>query len=398
MPSALIAALACAISLGACGSSAARELPDTTSDATSAAATAAAASGVKLVSVGKFKMPLYVTAPPKDLRRVMVVQQGGRISVVRDGKTLSTPFLDISSRVTAGGEQGLLGLAFSPDYAKSGLFYVYFTRRDGKQEVAELRRATSDRANAGSIRSVLVMDDPEANHNGGQLNFGPDGLLYIGTGDGGGGGDQHGTIGNAQNLGSLLGKILRIDPRRSGSKAYSVPASNPFVGRAGARREIYSYGLRNPWRFSFDRVAGDLIIGDVGQSAVEEIDFTTIAQARGGNFGWRVREGDRPFSNETVDGAIEPVIVRTHDEGWCSVTGGYVVRDPALPSLRGKYLYGDFCEGKIYGARLSSSGASGNARVAGLPQIAALSSFGEDARGRIYVVSLGGAVSRIAAR
>ena len=398
MPSALIAALACAISLGACGSSAARELPDATSAATPPAATAAAASGVKLVNVGKFKMPLYVTAPPKDLRRVMVVQQGGRISVVRDGKTLSTPFLDISSRVTAGGEQGLLGLAFSPDYAKSGLFYVYFTRRDAKQEVAEFKRATSDRASRSSIRSVLVMDDPEDNHNGGQLNFGPDGLLYIGTGDGGGGGDQHGTIGNAQNLGSMLGKILRIDPRRAGSKAYSVPSSNPFVGRAGARPEVYSYGLRNPWRFSFDRVGGDLIIGDVGEATVEEVDFTSIAEASGGNFGWRVREGDRPFSNETVDGAIEPVIVRTHDEGWCSVTGGYVVRDPALPSLRGRYLYGDFCEGKIYGARLSSSGASGNARVAGLPQIAALSSFGEDARGRIYVVSLGGAVSRIAAR
>ncbi len=397
MATALITALACAISLGACGSSAARELPGTTSDAFSAATTAAAA-GVKLVSVGKFNMPLYVTAPPKDLRRVMVVQQGGRISVVRDGKTLSKPFLDISSRVTAGGEQGLLGLAFAPDYAKSGLFYIYFTRRDGKQEVAELRRATSDRASASSSRSVLVMDDPEGNHNGGQLNFGPDGLLYIGTGDGGGAGDQHGTIGNAQNLGSLLGKILRIDPRRSGSKAYSVPASNPFVGRAGARREVYSYGLRNPWRFSFDRIGGDLIIGDVGQDEVEEIDFTTIAQARGGNFGWRVREGDRQFSDESVDGAIEPVIVRTHDEGWCSVTGGYVVRDPALPSLRGKYLYGDFCKGIIYGARLSSSGASANARVAGLPQIPALSSFGEDARGRIYVVSLGGAVSRIAAR
>jgi glucose/arabinose dehydrogenase len=398
MPTALIAALACAISLGACGSSAARELPNTTSDATSAAAPATAASGVKLVNVGKFKMPLYVTAPPKDLRRVMVVQQGGRIIVVRDGKALSTPFLDVSSRVTAGGEQGLLGLAFAPNYAKSGLFYVYFTRRDGKQEVAELRRATSDRANAGSIRSVLVMDDPEDNHNGGQLNFGPDGLLYIGTGDGGGGGDQHGTIGNAQNLGSLLGKILRIDPRRAASKAYTVPSSNPFVGRAGARPEVYSYGLRNPWRFSFDRVGGDLIIGDGGEATVEEVDFTSIAEASGGNFGWRVREGDRPFSGGTLSGAIEPVIVRTHDEGWCSVTGGYVVRDPALPSLLGKYLYGDFCEGIIYGARLSSSGAAGNARVSGLPQIAALSSFGEDARGRIYVVSLGGAVGRIAAR
>jgi len=394
MPAALIAALVCAMSLGACGSSAARELPD----ATSAAAPAAAASGVKLVNVGKFKMPLYVTAPPKDPRRAMVVQQGGRIIVVRDGKTLSTPFLDVSSRVIAGGEQGLLGLAFAPGYAKSGLFYVYFTRRDGKQEVAEFKRATDDRASVSSYRSVLVMDDPEGNHNGGQLNFGPDGLLYIGTGDGGGAGDRHGTIGNAQNLGSMLGKILRIDPRRAGSKSYSVPASNPFVGRAGARPEVYSYGLRNPWRFSFDRVGGDLIIGDVGQSKAEEIDFTSVAEARGANFGWRVREGDQPFASGTLSDAIEPVIVRTHDEGWCSVTGGYVVRDPALPSLRGKYLYGDFCEGLVYGARLSSSGASGNARVAGLPQIPALSSFGEDARGRIYVVSLGGAVSRIAAR
>ncbi len=398
MPTALIVALACAVSLGACGSSAAGELPDATSAATPSAATAAAASGVKLVNVGKFNVPLYVTAPPKDPRRVMVVQQGGRISVVRDGKTLSTPFLDIGSRVTAGGEQGLLGLAFAPDYAKTGLFYLYFTRRDGKQEVAEFKRASSDRASASSYRSVLVMDDPEGNHNGGQLAFGPDGLLYIGTGDGGGGGDQHGAIGNAQNLGSMLGKILRIDPRRAGSKSYGVPASNPFVRRAGARPEVYSYGLRNPWRFSFDRVGGDLIIGDVGQSKVEEIDFTTIAQANGGNFGWRVREGDQPFGAGSVSGAIEPVIVRTHDQGWCSVTGGYVVRDLALPSLRGKYLYGDFCEGLIYGARLSSSGASGNARVAGLPQIAALSSFGEDARGRIYVVSLDGAVSRIAAR
>ena len=398
MPTALIAALACAISLGACGSSAARELPNTTTDATSAAAPAAAASGVKLVNVGKFKMPLYVTAPPKDLRRVMVVQQGGRISVVRDGEALSTPFLDVSSRVTAGGEQGLLGLAFAPHYAKSGLFYVYFTRRDGKQEVAEFKRATSDRASISSYRSVLVMDDPEGNHNGGQLNFGPDGLLYIGTGDGGGGGDQHGPRGNAQSLRSLLGKILRIDPRRSGSKAYRVPSSNPFVRRAGARREIYSYGLRNPWRFSFDRVGGDLIIGDVGEQKVEEVDFTTIAQARGGNFGWRVREGDRPYSDGSLPGAIEPVIVRTHDEGWCSLTGGYVVRDPALPSLRGKYLYGDFCKGIIYGARLSSAGARGDEPVAGLPQVPTLSSFGEDARGRIYVVSLGGAVSRIAAR
>lgn len=366
--------------------------------ATPAAAAAPAAAGVKLVSVGKFNMPLYVTAPPKDLRRVMVVQQGGRISVVRDGKTLSKPFLDISSRVTAGGEQGLLGLAFAPDYAKSGLFYLYFTRRDGKQEVAEFRRATSDYASPTSYRSVLVMDDPEGNHNGGQLNFGPDGLLYIGTGDGGGAGDRHGTIGNAQDLGSLLGKILRIDPTAGAGKAYSVPSSNPFVDRAGARPEIWAYGLRNPWRFSFDRRTGDLTIGDVGQDEVEEIDFTLRKESSGSNFGWRPFEGDRRFTDEEAPGAVPPVITKNHDRGWCSVTGGYVVRDPKLTGLKGRYLYGDFCKGEIWSARLAAGSASQDRRVAGLPGVEQLSSFGEDAQGRIYVISLAGRVSRLAAR
>ena len=361
-------------------------------------ATTASAAGVKLVGVGKFDQPLYVTSPPSDRRRVMVVEQPGRILVVRDGKRLSRPFLDIRSRVLSGGEQGLLGLAFAPDYARSGLFYVYYTRKDGRQSVSEFRRSSSDRANAASERQVLVMADPEGNHNGGQLNFGPDRLLYIGTGDGGGAGDQHGAIGNAQDLGSLLGKILRIDPQASGGRPYTVPSSNPFVDQAGARPEVWTYGLRNPWRFSFDRRNGDLTIGDVGQNEVEEIDFTLKDKSAGANFGWRPFEGDRRFTDEEAPNAVPPVITKDHDQGWCSITGGYVVRDPKLPALQGRYLYGDFCKGQVWSARLSEGGASGDRRVAGLPTVEQLSSFGEDSRGRIYVVSLAGQVRRLAAR
>ena len=361
-------------------------------------ATTASAAGVKLVGVGKFDQPLYVTSPPSDRRRVMVVEQPGRILVVRDGKRLPRPFLDIRSRVLSGGEQGLLGLAFAPDYARSGLFYVYYTRKDGRQSVSEFRRGSSDRANAASERQVLVMADPEGNHNGGQLNFGPDQLLYIGTGDGGGAGDQHGAIGNAQDLGSLLGKILRIDPQASGGRPYTVPSSNPFVDQAGARPEVWTYGLRNPWRFSFDRGNGDLTIGDVGENEVEEIDFTLKDKSAGANFGWRPFEGDRRFTDEEAPNAVPPVITKDHDQGWCSITGGYVVRDPKLPALQGRYLYGDFCKGQVWSARLSEGAASGDRRVAGLPTVGQLSSFGEDSRGRIYVVSLAGQVSRLAAR
>jgi glucose/arabinose dehydrogenase len=361
-------------------------------------ATTASAAGVKLVGIGKFDQPLYVASPPADRRRVMVVEQPGRIMVVRDGKRLSRPFLDIRSKVLSGGEQGLLGLAFAPDYAKSGRFYVYYTRRDGRQSVSEFRRSSSDRANAAGERQVLVMADPEGNHNGGQLNFGPDRLLYIGTGDGGGAGDQHGAIGNAQDLGSLLGKILRIDPAAGGGRPYTVPASNPFVDQAGARPEVWAYGLRNPWRFSFDRRNGDLTIGDVGQNEVEEIDFTLKDRSAGSNFGWRPFEGDRRFTDEEAPNAVPPVITKDHDQGWCSITGGYVVRDPKLPALEGRYLYGDFCKGQVWSARLSEGAATGDRRVAGLPTVGQLSSFGEDARGRIYVVSLSGQVSRLAAR
>ncbi len=393
-----------ALGLAACGSSSTAGATQETavapvSGATASTTTAAqpAATGVRLRPVGRFQSPLYVTAPPADTRRIMVVEQGGRIMVVRGGRTLSKPFLDIRSRVTSGGEQGLLGLAFAPDYASSGRFYVYYTRKDGKEQVAEYRRASADRANAGSARSVLVMDDPEANHNGGQLNFGPDGLLYIGTGDGGGANDQHGSRGNAQNLGSPLGKILRINPRAAGGKAYSIPSSNPFVGRSGARGEIYSYGLRNPWRWSFDRSTGDMVIADVGQNDVEEVDFMRRGTALGANFGWRPWEGRRRNFPEPAAGAVFPVITKSHSDGWCSITGGYVVRDPALPALRGRYVYGDFCNNRIFAAKLSAGRATGDHALS-LPKVPSLSSFGEDARGRVYAVSLSGPVYRLVAR
>ncbi len=362
---------------------------------------AAAAGRVRLVSLGSFDAPLYVTAPPRDTRRVFVVEQAGTIRVLRAGRRLARPFLDLRSRVTSGGEQGLLSLAFAPDYHTTRRFYVNYTDSRGDQRVVEFRRSTSDpdRAVRSSGRLVLRYRQPESNHNGGLVAFGPDRLLYIGTGDGGGADDRHGSRGNAQDLGSLLGKLLRIDPRRTGSRRYRVPSSNPFVGRAGARPEIYSYGLRNPWRFSFDRSTGALTIGDVGQGAIEEVDYAPKGGARGVNYGWRPFEGRRRnYPGESAPGAVAPVLELSHDDGNCSITGGYVVRDGGLPALRGRYVYGDFCKGRLRSVRLSAGRARDDRAIAGLKTIRSLSSFGEDARGRVYVVSLDGPVYRLAAR
>jgi glucose/arabinose dehydrogenase len=354
--------------------------------------------GVKLQRVGRFVSPLFVTSPPGDRRRQFVVEQAGRVMVLRDGRKLGRPFLDLRSQVLArSSEQGLLSMAFAPDYATSGLFYVYYTDAAGYQRVVEFRRRDADHADAGSARLVLRMRDEESNHNGGLLMFGPDGQLYVGTGDGGGGGDQHGARGNAQNLGSLLGKILRIDPRARDGRAYSASPRNPFAGRAGARYEIYAYGLRNPWRFSFDRKRGDLIIGDVGQNAFEEIDFVRRGAGRGANFGWRPYEGRSRYTpGESAPGHVRPVIVRAHSNGYCSITGGVVVRDPLLPALRGRYIWGDFCDGRIESAKLSRRRARG-VRQTSL-RVKSLSSFGEDAQGRVYVTSLSGPVYRIVSR
>ena len=405
----LLACLATAAALAACGSDdEAAEATTTSSPPTSASsaeppettrARPSAADGVRLVGIGTFEAPVYVTASPGDTRRVFVVEQGGTIRVITGGKRRSRPFLDIRSRVIAGGEQGLLSMAFAPDYAKTRRFYVNYTDRNGTQSVVEYRRSKSsrDRADSSTARRVLRYDDEEPNHNGGLVTFGPDKMLYIGTGDGGGANDQHGERGNAQNLGSLLGKLLRIDPRRSGGRAYRVPPSNPFVGRSGARPEIYAYGLRNPWRFSFDRRTGDLTIADVGQNAVEEVNFAPKGEARGANYGWRPFEGSRRNFDEPAPNAVAPVLELSHGDGNCSITGGYVVRDPNLPALAGRYVYGDLCVGRLRSARLSAGSAQGDRAIPGVRKVEQLSSFGEDARGRVYVMSLNGPVYRLAA-
>jgi glucose/arabinose dehydrogenase len=360
----------------------------------SEAAVESAQGAVRLQKVGSFDAPVYVTAPPGDESRLFVVEKGGEVRVMKGGKTLDRPFLDVSDKVTTGSEQGLFSLAFAPDYASSGLFYVDYTDGNGDTQVVEYKRASADVADPGTARTVLSQKQPEPNHNGGLLLFGPDKQLYVGLGDGGGGGDEHGPRGNAQSLGTILGKILRIDPRADGSKPYRIPSDNPFVGRSGARGEIYSYGLRNPWRFSFDRETGDLTIGDVGQEEIEEIDFVRKGKGRGANFGWRQFEGNNHYTpGEQAPGAITPVITEKHSDGNCSITGGVVVRDPKLPAWAGRYVYGDYCRGVVQTAVLSSGRArSKTDRKLNVDQ---LSSFGEDALGRVYATSLDGPVYRL---
>jgi glucose/arabinose dehydrogenase len=308
-------------------------------------------------------------------------------------------FLDLRALVgDDGGERGLLSIAFPPDYARSGRFYVYYTDNDGNIRVDEFHRRTTTRAARGSRRSVIVIPHPvNANHNGGQLQF-LGNLLYLGTGDGGSGGDPPN---NAQNRESLLGKLLRIDPRPNGGQPYSVPADNPFVGRAG-RDEIYSYGLRNPFRFSFDSSQGQprIAIADVGQNRFEELDYATVGAALGANFGWDALEGFAPYSEEnggTPDpgGTTKPIMAYSHsrDGGSCSIIGGYVVGPGGPPSLRGRYLYSDYCSGRLYSLVPHLHGAGKDRRL-GI-EVPSPTSFGEDDRGRIYVCSQEGGVYRL---
>lgn len=353
------------------------------------AAAATPRPGLRLRRVGTFDSPVYVTSPPGDRRRLFVVEQDGRVRVMRDGRTLSRPFLDLRGRISAGGERGLLSLAFAPDYARSGRFYVYYTAGDGAIRIVEYRRRSAERARRGSARVVLSQPHPAGNHNGGLVQFGPDGMLYAGLGDGGGAGDQDN---NAQNLGTVLGKIIRIDPRRRGGRAYRVPGSNPFAGRSGVRPEIYAYGLRNPWRFAFTP-AGDLVVADVGQNEVEEI---SIVRRAGANLGWRVYEGRSRYAGGTAPGHLPPVIERSHSAGNCSISGGVVVRDPVLSSLRGRYVFGDFCRGQLESARM----VGGSARSVRSHSVSVdqLSSFGVDGRRRVYATSLSGPIYRLVPR
>jgi glucose/arabinose dehydrogenase len=356
---------------------------------------ASARGAVGLQRIGTFSEPVYVTAPPGDRRRVFVVERGGRIRVLVDGKRRAQPFLDIHGQVSSGGERGLLSLAFAPDHARSGRFYVDYTDKHGDTRIVEYRRQSAERADPASARQLIFQRQPEPNHNGGLLLFGPDRKLYVGFGDGGGGGDQHGAHGNAQNLGTLLGKILRIDPLAAAGRPYGIPSDNPFASRSGARGEIWAYGLRNPWRFAFvPGSGGAMVIGDVGQDAVEEID---VVRGAGANLGWRVFEGRSRYTpGERAAGAIGPALERFHRDGNCSITGGVVVRDRALPALRGRYLFGDYCKGDVQSARVEGRALRG-VRSTGI-HVDSLSSFGEDGRGRVYAVSLSGGVYRLVQR
>ena len=347
-----------------------------------------AVSGLRRRRVGTFANPTYVTAPPGDRTRVFVVEQAGTIRIIRRGRKRDRPYLDIRDRVQSGGEQGLLSMAFAPNYRRSHRFYVYFTAHGGDLKVVEFR-GRRNRARKGSARGVLRQEHSRyANHNGGQLQFGPDGRLYIGLGDGGGAGDP---LESGQDLGTHLGKILRVNPT---GRPFFVPRSNPFRSRRGARPAVYSYGLRNPWRFSFDRRTGDLVIGDVGQNAWEEIDF--VRTGRGKNFGWDAFEANASYEGGSAGRHVRPVIAHSHRGGFCSITGGYVLRHRSYRNLRGVYVYGDLCEGVLRGARLSPGRARGRRRFG--VRIPSVSTFGEDSRGRVYAASLNGPVYRLAPR
>jgi len=361
----------------------------------------AARGGVALKQIGHFDQPVYVTGAPGFPRLLFVVEQGGRVRVLRGGRRLSRPFLDIGGLISSGGERGLLSIAFPPDYRSSHRFYVYYTDPRGNIRVDEFKRESATRAARGSRRAVIEIPHPvNSNHNGGQLQF-LGNLLYLGSGDGGSGGDPPN---NAQNKGSLLGKLLRIDPRPSSGQPYSIPAGNPFVGKDG-RGEIYGYGLRNPFRFSFDRVTAKgprIAIADVGQSRFEELDYTTVAAARGANFGWDAFEGFAPYREEnsgTPDpgGTVKPILAYPHSRGGsCSIIGGYVVGDPRLSSLYKRYLYADLCEGQLRSLVPHLRRAS-NDRKLGL-SVSTPTSFGEDRHGRVYVTSLDGPVYRLIPR
>jgi glucose/arabinose dehydrogenase len=357
-------------------------------------------SGVALKKIGSFDHPTYVAGAPGFPKLLFVVEQPGRIEVLRGGRRLRRPFLDIRDLVGYdGGERGLLSVAFPPDYRQTRRFYVYYTDNAGNIRVVEFRRRSAVRAARGSRRTVIVVPHSvNSNHNGGQLQF-LGNLLYLATGDGGSGGDPPN---NAQNKDVLLGKLLRIDPRPRGDRPYTVPSDNPFVAKPG-RDEIYSYGLRNPFRFSFDTTTASrprIAIADVGQDRFEELDYTTVGAASGANFGWDAFEGFAPYRDANGDtpdpgGTTKPIMAygRDRDGGSCTIIGGYVGRDRRLPSLRGRYVYADYCSGQLRSLVPHLKRARSD-RHLGL-RIPSPTSFGEDGRGRIYVCSQGGAVFRL---
>lgn len=350
------------------------------------------ALALRLVASG-LDRPLDLQSVPQDPERLYVVEQFGRIRVIRNGVVQPRLFLNISTRILAGGERGLLGLAFHPEFATNRRFYVNYTNPAGDTHISEFTASSADEADPNSERVLLVVPQPFRNHNGGGVQFGNDGFLYIALGDGGSGGDP---LGSGQALDTLLGKILRIDV--DSGAPYAIPSDNPFLGTPGAEEEIWAYGLRNPYRFSFDRATGDIYIGDVGQGRREEIDVGLASNGGGENYGWNVMEGSacfRPLTGCDQTGLTMPVTEYGHGEG-CSVTGGVVYAGCRMPDLVGTYFYGDFCAAFVRSFRLVD-GVATEARdwtdeLAGLDRIR---SFGTDAQGEVYILDQSGRVFMI---
>ncbi|HEV2767312.1 MAG TPA: PQQ-dependent sugar dehydrogenase [Acidimicrobiales bacterium] len=340
---------------------------------------------VRLTEVATVDRPVAMAVRPGH-DQLFVAERGGRVVVIDDGEVLPEPLLEVET--TTNGERGLLGLVFSPDGDR---LYVDYTDAEGDTRVEEHRMGEgAAEIQPGEPRTLLHVAQPFSNHNGGHLAFGPDGLLYVGLGDGGGGGDPKG---NAQDTETLLGSILRIDPRAPGDAPYGIPGDNPFAG-GGGRGEIYVYGLRNPWRFSFDRATDDLWIADVGQNAIEEINRLPAASAAGANMGWPALEGSRPFEGEPPPDAVPPVYEYDHDEGF-SVTGGFVYRGERIPGLRGAYVFGDLGTARLWALAAEGDGGLGRHDLGVGVEEGTLASFGEDAEGELYVLSLAGPVLRL---
>ncbi|MCU0483348.1 MAG: PQQ-dependent sugar dehydrogenase [Chloroflexi bacterium] len=348
--------------------------------------------------VGGLTRPVVIAGARDGRGRLFVGEQGGRIRIVKDGTVLPTPFLDIRSKVSTSGERGLLGLAFHPGYRTNRKLYVFYTGRDGDLTISQFNASVADPDRAYPTEKVILRIEHSryANHNGGQLAFGPDGYLYIGTGDGGGGGDP---LENGQNRRTLLGKLLRIDVNRaSGGRNYTIPSTNPYARSTVFRREIWSYGLRNPWRFSFDRSTGDLYIGDVGQARTEEVDraWRRLGGGRGTNWGWDVMEGGQCYEPSTGcsrSGKALPLAVYAHAVAGadnCSITGGYVYRGSNFPDMVGGYFFGDFCSGRIWS--LSATAGTPQAEVLQLDSGAAITTFGEDDAGELFLADVASGV------
>ena len=347
------------------------------------------------IVAGGLAAPTDLQSAPGDRSRLFVLEQAGRIRVIRDGVLQGGAFLDLQDRVGSGGERGLLGLAFHPRYADNGRFFVHYTDRAGDTRVSEYRRsANADLADPASERVLIAEEQPFPNHNGGGLAFGNDGRLYIALGDGGSADDP---LNNGQNLFTRLGKILRIDV--DAGSPYAIPADNPFANQPGVAREVWALGLRNPWRISFDRASGDLYIGDVGQSRREEIDVGLASRGGGENYGWRITEGTLchiPTANCGTAGLTPPVVEYDHTLG-CAVSGGYVYRGCRLPGYQGTYFYGDFCSSLIRSFRLQNGVATDQRDWSSSLSrgVGAISAFGLDADGELHIVDHDGRILKI---